>query len=194
LDDIEPPEFNVFVEWLYTQKLPADGKSWNTIANQSKSDLLGMLRLKLYVLADRLIVPSLHRLLNRAIVNVSRIYYVSPPPYENIIYAFQHLPPSDSILDYFIDIFYMGWDSDIHDRSGEDNFSDLPQDFLLRLLTKMGKERKRSKYRQQSLYKLDVCSYHAHASDEERASCPNKAYDAEGKMWMKRESEKEDAA
>ena len=162
LEDIEPAEFNVFVEWLYVQKLPQDEADWQRVADGSEGHWVQygrahLLQVKLYVLADRLAVPTLRRLLNRILVGSAR-FYPFVPRYEDVTHAFNHLPPTDPILDYFVGAFFMQWDSNIHRLRSGDPLSQLPQDFLLRFMLKVGKERVRLGTCKDPAHMLDLCS------------------------------------
>lgn len=136
LADVEPAVFNLFLEWLYTQQIPDSCSEYNRIAKArlmfSFSNTGDIWKIKLYVFADRFAVPTLRTAMNRQIVNDpdanARTYWDCVP----IIYAFDNLPPTDPILDLFVDRYYMKW-------CGWGTPTEmLPHDFLQRVLQRIG--------------------------------------------------------
>ncbi|KAI4960045.1 hypothetical protein J4E86_001664 [Alternaria arbusti] len=130
LDDIEPGVFNLFLEWMYTQQVPVIWADYSRIMNRSVTPL-DICKIKLYVFADRFAVPVLRTAMNRQIVQDSD---AGPPVelgYKSIIYAFENLPPSDPLLDLFVDRHYVEW-------SGyKVPMLQLPHDFLLRFFERL---------------------------------------------------------
>lgn len=189
LEDIEPGVFNAFVEWLYTQKLPGNLDDWQRVVGELIQYYeVERRQPKVYAFADRFIVPGLRQLLNHALVPGGESpRYRSPLRYTDMAYAFNNLPSEDSVLDYFVDLFFMRWGWKVHSWSGQESFSSLPDGFLLKILENTGKERQRVKYRAESPFMMDWCSYHLHTSDEERAECPHNVTDWGGKIWWRRE-------
>jgi hypothetical protein len=111
LHDIEANAFNLFERWLCTQALPIDDEDWHRGAEQNEwnepDDPPDMLQIKLYVLANRLKVPSLRKALNREIVNDPIAgQKVALWWYDTIKYAFENLPATDPILDLIVDRHY----------------------------------------------------------------------------------------
>jgi hypothetical protein len=174
--DVEPCIFNLFVEWLYTQTLPALPPDWRRVADPLHpfSVSVKMLRLKLYVFADRFIVPLLREQLNRAIVND----YDSDCPcleeYETITYVFNNLPPNDPILDLIVDRYFMVWRLDLDEGEDEDAYNNLPHEFLLRFYKRVGKWRMEDLNNRHQLFNMDLCSYHEHGTETDKIQCPYK--------------------
>lgn len=188
--DVEPCIFNLFVEWLYTQTLPVLPPDWRRIADPLHpfSVSVKMLRLRLYVFADRFVVPQLRKQLNRAIVND----YDSDCPcleeYETITYVFNNLPPTDPILDLIVDRYFMIWRLDLDEGEDEGAYDNLPHEFLLRFYKRVGKRRKEDLSNRHQLFNMDLCSYHEHDTEVEKIQCPYKTKKMRtGQVWLGRE-------
>lgn len=187
--DVEPSTFNLFVEWLYTQTLPAMSPDWRRIADplHPYSVSAKMLRLKLYVFADRFVVPALRAQLNRAIVNDYDSDCPALEEYETITYAFHNLPSTDPILDLMVDRYFMVWRLDLDEGEDEEAYETLPHDFLLRFYKRVGRWRKDDLQNRHQLFNMDFCSYHEHRSEEEKLQCPHKTQKMKvGQVWLTR--------
>ncbi|KAJ4324390.1 hypothetical protein N0V94_001287 [Neodidymelliopsis sp. IMI 364377] len=189
--DVKPCIFNLFVEWLYTQKLPTLPPDWRRIADplHPYSVSAKMLRLKLYVFADRFVVPLLREQLNRAIVNDYDSDCPALEEYETVNYAFHNLPPSDPLLDLIVDRYFMVWRLDLDEGEDEEAYETLPHEFLLRFYKRVGKWRKDDMQNRHQLFNMDFCSYHEHKTEQERLQCPHKTEKMKaGQVWLSRES------
>lgn len=185
LEDVDPAIFNLFIEWLYTQRLPAsdEARLWGQVAATSGLTSVLMLQLQLYVFANRFQVPLLRRTLNRMII------YWSPDstsPSRQVIYAFANLPSTDPILDFFVDIHFVQWELR-HDKywHQEDLFSKLPHEFLLRFMHRVGEWRRCRSYSLVGKLNLDSCSYHEHESEEDKHRCRYQSF-GNGKPCLRR--------
>ncbi|CAN9264260.1 unnamed protein product [Alternaria alternata] len=168
LTDIEPAIFGLFIEWLYTQNLP------NLITlNANKIDLSSRLwKIKLYVFADRFAVSRLRTALNLEIVKLTMPLHTSIWDYASIVYAFASLPSTDPLLDFFVDLHYAYWDDTGDESQDKDRFDELPREFLLRFFKRVGTERCfKKRFRLTGSYDIDLCSYHEHATDQEKREC-----------------------
>ncbi|KAH8625825.1 hypothetical protein IG631_19704 [Alternaria alternata] len=168
LTDIEPAIFGLFIEWLYTQNLP------NLITlNANKIDLSSRLwKIKLYVFADRFAVSRLRTALNLEIVKLTMPLHTSIWDYASIVYAFANLPSTDPLLDFFVDLYYAYWDDTGDESQDKDRFEELPREFLLRFFKRVGTERYfKKRFRLTGSYDIDICSYHQHATDQEKREC-----------------------
>lgn len=195
-NDVEPSTFNLFVEWLYTQELPAMSPDWRRIADplHPYSVSAKMLRLKLYVFADRFVVPRLREQLNRAIVNDYDSDCPALEEYKTITYAFHNLPPTDPILDLIVDRYFMVWRLDLDEGEDEEAYETLPHEFLLRFYKRVGKWRKEDLQNRHQLFNMDFCSYHEHKTDEDKLQCPHKTQKMKaGQVWLRRVSRGEQA-
>jgi len=190
---VEPAVFNVFVEWLYTQKLPVDWPGWKYVIGdtEDKSWSITETMLKVYVFADRFMVPTMRTHANRAIIAHSDSQRSSYPlPYcLDIAFAFEHLAPTDPILDFFVDLYCAYWDWEDADTYGHDKlwFTELPKEFLIRYMVKMGRMRERGDLMDDREMLLNHCSYHGHTCDEELKSCPQKKSEKKNAIWVERE-------
>ncbi|CAN9249591.1 unnamed protein product [Alternaria alternata] len=168
LTDIELAIFGLFIEWLYTQNLP------NLITlNANKIDLSSRLwKIKLYVFADRFAVSRLRTALNLEIVKLTMPLHTSIWDYASIVYAFASLPSTDPLLDFFVDLHYAYWDDTGDESQDKDRFDELPREFLLRFFKRVGTERCfKKRFRLTGSYDIDLCSYHEHATDQEKREC-----------------------
>lgn len=193
-NDVNPCIFNLFVEWLYTQKLPTLSPHWRRIADPSQpfSVSAKMLRMKLYVFADRFVVPLLREQLNRAIVNDYDSDCPALEEYETVVYAFNNLPCTDPLLDLIIDRYFMVWRLDLDEGEDEEAYETLPHEFLLRFYRRVGKWRKEDLENRHQLFNMDFCSYHEHKSEQEKQECPHKTQKIKpGQIWLQRESNHE---
>ncbi|KAJ4994280.1 snare domain-containing protein [Stagonosporopsis vannaccii] len=189
--DVESSTFNLFVEWLYTQTLPAMPPDWRRIADplHPYSVSAKMLRLKLYVFADRFVVPKLRQQLNRAIVNDYDSDCPALEEYETITYAFLNLPSTDPILDLIVDRYFMVWRLDLDEGEDEEAYDTLPHEFLLRFYKRVGKWRKDDLQNRHQLFNMDFCSYHEHTTEQDKLQCPHKTQKMRaGQIWLTRES------
>jgi len=160
LVDIDPDVFSLFIEWLYTQNMPSDEVLW---ANKFDPDD-NMWKIQLYVFADRFAVLSLRTSLNRKI-SLEDFW-----PHAAIIYAFDNLPPTNPILDLFVDLHYATWTSPKRVHMDPVTMHNLPKDFLMRFYQRVGYECKRGTIPTKN-FELDRCSYHGHVDDKDKASC-----------------------
>lgn len=194
--DVEPSIFNLFVEWLHVQTLPALSPDWRRIADPLHpfSVSAKMLRLKLYVFADRFVVPRLREQLNRAIVNDYDSDCPALEEYETITYVFGNLPPTDPMLDLFVDRYFMVWRLDLDEGEEEEAYEALPHEFLLRFYKRVGKWRKDDLENRHQLFNMEFCSYHEHKTEEDKQKCEHKTQQMKaGQVWLSRESRDEQA-
>lgn len=189
-NDVELCIFNLFVEWLYTQTLPALSPDWRRIADPlyPYSVSAKMLRLKLYVFADRFVVPLLREQLNRAIVNEYDSDCPALEEYEAITYAFSNLPSTDPMLDLIVDRYFMVWRLDLDEGEEEEAYGTLPHEFLLRFYKRVGKWRRDDLQNSHQLFNMNFCSYHEHKTEQEKAECVHKTQKMKtGQVWLQRE-------
>jgi hypothetical protein len=177
LDDLEPEAFDVFVDWLYTKKIPETDKQWlEREADQEYWCYRGrvnLLRLKVYVVADRLGIQELLQRINNNFVDVN--IYV-PPRYEEVIYAFSNIPAGRRILEKMVDS-YCTCSSPSDDDLGtgqKELRNKLPFDFLLQISRRYQQRESDRNWRDDPDDELCACDYHEHASDEEREQCKGK--------------------
>jgi hypothetical protein len=181
LDDLEPAAFDIFVDWLYTNKIPRTFAEWLAPEVNENSGTtrrrLGMLHLKAYVIADRLGVPELRETINNNYVTRNILVW---PWYQEIIYAFSNIPSGRRILKFLVAIhcahsergneYLLEGDLELRDK--------LPQEFLLQVMAHYQEMRAEGTWDEE----LRACEYHEHASDDERKNCEGKA----GKLALKK--------
>lgn len=146
LPDIEPQVFDIFVDWLYTQKVPEKNRFWVAPTETLKANstehvqLAEILVMKTYVFADRFLVPKLRcAIYNYFAASLTKDSI--PPYYEAIIYAFNNLTEKSAMLDLLVGLHCAFWDESCDTESnGEvDMRKDLPIDFLLRVMIQSSK-------------------------------------------------------
>lgn len=177
LHDVEPAVFNIFVDWLYTQKLPEQPDLWLRSAELPRPEVLqphdqvGMLMIKLHVFADRFLVHALCQAMSRVII---AHYYNNDinivPHYEIIIYAFQNLPPQAKLLDFFVELQCKLWHLSLDSEDDRKIEKQLPHDFLLRFMKRIGFLQDTGLF----LEGIDVCNFHEHKLVLERQGCSHR--------------------
>ncbi len=189
ITDVEPHVFNMFVEWLYTQKLPEDDNDWFYKANSSEIPYgdAGVIRLELYIFADRFLVPSLRSVLSQSIVASFEYGWDMDNAVDEIAVAFDNLPPTDPLLDFFVDFYFVSWSVETEDGKYEKSIlSQLPHEFLLRYLMRFGRLRQEHGDPNNELY-MDWCSYHVHTSGDEKRYCKSKVKKDKSRILIQRE-------
>jgi hypothetical protein len=179
LDDVIPAVFNLFVNWLYSQKIPylfawELAAEWDMDGVESMEDNEGaMLEIMLYAFADRFLVPTLHTGLNRVLT--TRKY--GTPSLDVITYAFNHLPDTEPILRFFVDV-YCSRDA-FSSRSEPEEVREweekLPREFLLRVARRI---RVVSEPGVETPV-IESCDYHGHTDEAQRDECKRGLEDLE---------------
>jgi len=172
LVDIEPGIFNLFLEWLYTQALP----SHEILHANGFSIIEHGWQIKLYVFADRFAVPALHIVMNRKIIAGYPLIKSAPWRYHHIIYAFDNLPPTDPLLDYLADRYYMDGPSMDDSVEASSMANNLPKEFLVRFFKRVSLERKKGGNEASGIFNMDYCTYHDHAKDGGKVLCPSQSW------------------
>lgn len=140
---------DVFVTWLYTQQLPcthfkfdwlkATGKKIRQTIYQDTC----MEMLKVLVLSDRLIIDTLTYAIVAQFSNYMDTYDICPTN-ALVIYAYDNLPSDNQCLQVLARAHAAWWDGrEVILRDGKLQ-SDLPQDFLLRVVKEHGSRRTKS--------------------------------------------------
>ena len=174
MNDLEPEAFDVFIDWLYTQKLPQKLEDWlprDTDEDACSYDCrLDLLHLQVYVIADRLGTPELLHAINNAIVDEG---ITGVPYYKSIIYAFDNIPSGRWILKWLVDSYCANSEEadDAAFQGGDTLHSQLPHDFLLQAMRRYRQKCEDREWDED----LVACDYHEHASEEERKECKKKA-------------------
>jgi len=178
IEDLEPAAFNIFVDWLYTRRIPSTVVAWGGSQedgdNFSYSCRVSLLFFQTYVLADRLGAQELLNAVNNWIVGYQAN---SSPWYDTVIYAFDNIPAARRILSMLVESHcrYSEEDDDALHDGDHSLHTQLPNDFLFRVM---------KRYRQICEDRdwdreMNLCDYHEHVSEEERQKCKRKAEEDE---------------
>ena len=81
---MDPGIFNVFVDWVYLQKLPATDKDWDVVTETK--DLANLSIMKARAFSDHFIVPKLLQDASNYYVD-TKISVITAPNYNVVIYA-----------------------------------------------------------------------------------------------------------
>jgi hypothetical protein len=173
LDDVEPATFDIFVNWLYTKKLPEKEVQWIDADDEKDSYhyncQINLFRLKVYVVADRLGAQEFLAMVNNDYMdsNIDRT-----PWYENVIYAFSNIPSGRRILRFLVATHcaLSCPDGDDSMEGEEELRSKLPREFLLQVMMRYQVINTEENWNDA----LRACDYHEHASEEEREKCSQK--------------------
>jgi hypothetical protein len=173
LPDIEPRVFDIFIDWLYTQKLPKRSREWVTptaeieAGSHNHSRVVERLMMEVYVFADRFLVPQLKVALFRFFANFCNNDAI-PPYYEAIIYAFDNLPSTSPMLTLLVKLHCAYWtdSSDTTDNGELELRHELPQDFFLRGMAQFAKGRDKEKAKG-----VACCDCHKETTVTEREGC-----------------------
>jgi hypothetical protein len=166
LEDIEPGVFNVFANWLYSQELP-HRDDWAAVADIEMETIFSykvlMLMLKALVFGDRFMAPKFYRKINNQLTDE---LIRSHPSYNIVIYAFNNLPAEKQVLKVLVDTHCRFWSPAMDNNEEAALKVELPHEFLLKVMEAYaGGARKK---------KLNVCDYHEHENDAEKAQCTGK--------------------
>jgi hypothetical protein len=168
--DVEPCIFNVFVHWMYTQRLPEwRSQEWLDISGiggtNPNTPSVSLLTVKCCALSDQLAAASFQEAVNNMYIN-DRFDRKKPCPYEDIIFAFSNLPESNPMLRLMVDTQCLFWNARMDAGLEKELQSLLPQSFLLQTMLRNDEMKKLP-----SKSGFKRCNYHIHASDEEREEC-----------------------
>jgi hypothetical protein len=180
LDDVSPTVFNLFVNWLYSQKNPYlfawnSASEWDMDGVEAlKYNECAMLEIMLYAFADRSLVPTLYTGLNRLLTAGK----YGAPSLDVITYAFNHLPDTEPVLQFIVDV-YCSRDAFSYKFEPEDKVrgweEKLPCEFLLRVamrtrvVSEPGLEAP----------VIESCDYHGHTDEAQRHECKREVEDLE---------------
>jgi hypothetical protein len=173
LPDIDPRVFDIFIDWLYTQKLPKKTRDWIAptpgleAGSHGQGRLAERLMMKSYVFADRFLVPQFRVAIYKYYANFCNSGG-NPPYYDAIIYAFDNLPPTSAILTLLVRTHCAYWNenSDTTDNGELEARQDLPQEFFFRVMAVASKMRDRSKAKG-----IACCDCHNETATTEREGC-----------------------
>jgi hypothetical protein len=174
IDDIEPEAFDIFVDWLYTCKIPKTLGEWAPPLVQPSPTgkvLLGRdraghtLAVKAYVVADRLDTPELWYGINSMFVEE---LVAVPPWYDSVIYAFANVPSERRLLQLMVDSHCRNSTIIFDDLLEEKKLlPELPHEFLLRVMQRFRDLRENGAMDEH----LDESHYHEPVTEKESARC-----------------------
>ncbi|KAF2035615.1 hypothetical protein EK21DRAFT_107137 [Setomelanomma holmii] len=133
LEDVDIDAFQVFVDWLYTKRLPPCVYDLWKEGEKTPS-----VKFASYVLADRLLVAELKADLMDMIVHQFANKGIRPTP-ELIIHLFDNLPESDPMLQFVVDAYCLGDWSKSSKMKPEEEVDRLPRDALVRMTLQLNK-------------------------------------------------------
>ncbi|KAF1830870.1 hypothetical protein BDW02DRAFT_633298 [Decorospora gaudefroyi] len=146
LEDVDCNTFDIFVDWMYAQRLPKTEEAWYAVDDVQQDGPLTAL-----VLANRIIAPPL------------------TAHYEFVIYAFANLFSERPILALLVELQYRRF-CETHDTKENGEMARrhrLPHDFLLRIMLRLGQANRDG----DAEADLNPCDYHGHASEEAKKQC-----------------------
>ncbi|CAE7193345.1 hypothetical protein HRS9139_08941 [Pyrenophora teres f. teres] len=169
LQDVECIVFEVFIDWLYTQRLPKEiDSSADETGCQPAGDSL-LLQVKALIFGDRIVSPNFHQAVRDATIN-GLIGRGAPPYYFSIGYAFDNLPDDHPILDLIVEVQCREFSEsmDTEDNGEIKGRAALPNDFLIRVMIRY------SSFKENGWPEsvINPCDYHGHVSEEDREKCP----------------------
>lgn len=90
---------------------------------------------RLYVFADRFLVPGL----SRAVLAMAYSFYerLGPPRYAAVLYTFKNLPDNDPYLRLVVDAHSLNWDIDFDKQEELKERESLPVNFFILVLKKL---------------------------------------------------------
>jgi len=183
LSDVSINTFDIFVNWLYTQKLPEQGEyptpdevvgHWPRLhSDEITYKTKGLI--DLYIFADGHDIPELRREVMDVLFPHLNLEGIGLPCYEIVINAFSKLPERSPVRQSLIDCYCRVFKKSDDDNTGPEELAlrtKLPTDFLVGIMLRYADvmELLRNK-KIRVTYRLDICDYHEHASEAERKKC-----------------------
>ncbi|KAF9693739.1 hypothetical protein EKO04_008149 [Ascochyta lentis] len=136
--DVKSHTFDVFVDWLYTQRLPESRMHWCPDPDRGEqcNMQLGMAYVQAYVFGDRFQTLGFKDAVGQKLCDDLDH---SPPSYETVIYAYAHLPEEDDLLQQMVN-FQCAYGNPLYDDDVEEieTRKRLPTDFLVRVMVCFG--------------------------------------------------------
>jgi hypothetical protein len=179
LAEVEVDAFKLFAHWLYAQQLPNDTVGICRLVGMSKELTYianaRFLLLKACVFGDRFLARDFKILAHNTYVDIITIKtYLYSIPYRQVIYAFANLKDDEPILKFMVDSQTYKWEKDWDDEEEKALLTQLPHEFLVRVMHGFAERRALKDAEEddgQSPEGLEACTYHIHASEEERKEC-----------------------
>ncbi|KAF9693780.1 hypothetical protein EKO04_008156 [Ascochyta lentis] len=171
LDDVKSGPFNIFVDRLYSGKVPLEDDYHQNCKGEDTRDII---KLGAIALGNRSMAPAFAKATQKHFIDkhlakwASRERHCKSPSFEVIICAFSILRNDNDILKMLVDQHVSYYtvspasDALVEGRKVKDR---LPHELLVRVIHKYGQTKTRNGYL------LRACDYHGHASQDERALC-----------------------
>ncbi|KAF1964931.1 hypothetical protein BU23DRAFT_561468 [Bimuria novae-zelandiae CBS 107.79] len=150
LNDVDPTTFEALIDWLYRQDLPEiKQRNWTKYGGSKEDTDIYVTRL--YVLADRFIMPKLKQLaLEIAFTEFDEYVW---PALNTIKFAFESLPEGDPFLQLLVDQHCLYYDGggfyNRYELETQECFGKLPGGFLvgvMRRYAEMVKKERRLRF------------------------------------------------
>ncbi|KAJ4361300.1 hypothetical protein N0V95_002002 [Ascochyta clinopodiicola] len=193
LDDVECNTFEVFVDWLYARKLPAEHTDWVEEEYDSERShqwhtAVQIAMMKAYAFADRMLSTDLRRAVYHKLVD-NFVDDLDVPYYGTIIFAFQNLPPTSPVLEVLVDAHCRNFDETLDTKeNGELELrTQLPNAFLVGVMLRYAKSKS-----EKEETTLERCDYHEHILETEKQECQKNHDNAsDGEDGSESDSEKD---
>ena len=189
LEDVETVAVDIFVHWLYNQRMPDDDECYSLRQQNMTSvlhvddDPLITGYTKAIVFGDRFLAPvfrqAAHDCIAISVVDDYNHEFLRPPPFFTATqYAFDNLPSNHSTLDLLLDVQCRHWDVSQHGVNEEVVIAellkqDLSPGMLIRMIARYSSRAINFELEWWTT-SLDRCDYHDHLNDEEREGCERK--------------------
>ena len=137
LDDVDTDAFEVFVDWMYKDRLPqCVHRIFRVNGFDAGNEAQISIRYRAYVLADRLIIPGLKKALLK--VTFDRYSVGGRPGLWLVVYFFNNLPEEDPMLRLLVDGHCINNGVNVA-REGVSiaRLEQLPANFLVRVMHKL---------------------------------------------------------
>jgi hypothetical protein len=168
LEDVHVGVFNLFVHWLYTQRLPRDDSELVRVTEVVCSSVVAAsnMLLEACVFGDRFLAPAFQCIAHNIFIESNKD---SPGIlYEHVILAYNEFPEDSPMLRFMVHMQCTRWHPDGDVGEEKELQSQLPQRFLLSVMLEYDKLRRAARW-PGSLE--GSCTYHLHMSEEEMKEC-----------------------
>lgn len=158
----------IFVNRLYTDKLPLQLRDWSQLpasgcldTDEMESDLS---KVRCVIFGDSYAATKFQIECEREII--TNLVNDGVPYFEPIILAFANLPPTNNLLRAMVDSHVHGYEDDNENADHIKMCAKLPHDFLVQIMVR---------YSQVAHKKVEAalhaCDYHHHANNKEKTGC-----------------------
>ncbi|CAN9306467.1 unnamed protein product [Alternaria sp. RS040] len=173
LPDTASNTFELFVHWLYYQRLPIETDSSELLAlyrDAEDDEVLYENLVSLYIFCDKYYVPGLKReCLDTLFYQITENPYLSE--FNIIRRTFNNLETNRDPLCRLLVDYYCYWASE--DCWTLKEVQDLPSTFVAKAMARYTNFKSGGC----DAYSLELCDYHGHATSKERKECEKKSQD-----------------